>query len=182
MPPGVTFDNNHGPVTVINESAILRPSIVGKLIEIIAAGNCDRVSLDRIPAKIEYKIDFNNLKKYRWLVDAFVGSSLLIEDSILELNQTIMNGSTKLKRQMKLFYYEALVKFSINTKPFDLTKLKECSDEVVKEVIALVSKFVKSSADLKEGYYEEDISSGVALIVSYSIIECIVLENPNDHN
>jgi len=182
MSKGVTFENNLGPVTVINESATPRPSIVGKLIEIIADGNCEQLNLDRVPAEIEYKVDFNNLKTHQWIVEEFIGSSLLIEESILELNQTILNGSTKLKRQMKRFYYMALAKFSIVTKPFNLEKLRFHSDDVVQEVIALVTKFVKSSADLNRGYYEEDINNGVALIVSYSIVECIVLENPNDHN
>ena len=98
------------------------------------------------------------------------------------LNQMIFNGSTRLKRQMKRFYLEALAKNSIATKPFDLAKLKANSDNVIKEVIALAKKFVTSSNNLKEGYFVEDIDHGIALIVSYSIIECIVLENPNDYN
>lgn len=182
MPKGVTFEVNNGPVTVINENSVPRASILGKLIEIIATGNSDRLDLDRIPAEIEHKVEFNNLIKYKWLVDEFIGSSLLIDDSILELNRTILNGSTKLKRQMKLFYLKSLAKFSIVTKPFDLEMFIYHSDDVVHEVIHLVTKFVKSSSDLKSGYFEEDIENGVALIVSYSIIECIVLENPNDYD
>lgn len=182
MTKGITFDNNLGPVTILNESEEPRHSILGRLIEIIAVANCDKMDLDRMPADIEEKIHFNNLKRYHWLEDYFVSYSLLIDESIRELNQTILNGSTKLKRQMKIFYYKSLSKFAISTKPFDIEKLRLHSDSVVEDVILQVTTFVRSSADLKSGYFKEDIDHGVALVTSYSIIECIVLENPNDHD
>ena len=182
MSKGVVFNNNTGPVNVKNENKTPRSSILGRLIEIIAVGSTETVNLDRVPADIEVKIEYNSLRTYRWVVEEYVGESLLIDESIKELNQTILNGSTRLKRQMKLFYNKALSEYSISTTPFDIEKLKLLSDEVVKEVIRLASEFVQNSTDLKEGYFQEDVDHGVALITSYSVIECIVLENPNDHN
>lgn len=182
MPKGVTFNDNKGSVKIFNGGDKARPSILGKLIEILASASTEKIGLDRIPADIEVKINFNNLNKYKWLMSEFMSSSLLIDESIQELNQTILNGSTKLKRQMKLFYYEALDAFSISTNPIDIEKLQLHSDSVIEEVVSNVTNFVKSSADLKSGYFEEDIQHGVALITSYSIIECIVLENPNDYD
>ena len=182
MSGGVTFNGNQGPVTIVDEGGSARPSILGKLIEIIAASDHSDMSLDRDPAEIDVKVNFNDLTGHRWIIEEYVQSSLLIDESIEVLNQNILNGSTKLKRQMKLFYSRALEKYSININPFDLEKLKLNSDLVVDEVVALTKRFVKNSSDLKQGYYEEDIDYGVTLITSYSIIECIVLENPNDHN
>jgi len=182
MSNGVVFNNNKGRITVKNENNTPRSSILGRLIEIIAIGSTEKIDLDRVPANIEVKIAYNNLKSYRWVVDEYINESLLIDESIKELNQTIINGSTRLKRQMKFFYNKALSEHSISTSPFDIEKLKQFSDEVVKEVMQLASEFVKSSTDLKEGYFQEDLDHGVALITSYSVIECIVLENPNDHN
>jgi len=40
MSRGVIFDNNSGPVTVINEKQEARSTILGKLIEIIASAEC----------------------------------------------------------------------------------------------------------------------------------------------
>ena len=182
MSKGVVFNNNNGRVTVKNENKTPRSSILGRLIEIIAVGSTEKIDLDRVPADIEVKIQYNSLSSYRWVVEEYIGESLLIDESIKELNQTILNGSTRLKRQMKFFYNKALSEYSISTSPFDIEKLKLFSDEVVKEVMQLASEFVQSSADLKEGYFQEDVDHGVALITSYSVIECIVLENPNDHN
>lgn len=182
MSNGVTFSDNNGPVTIINEGVSARPSILGKLIEIIATSDNTETNLDRDPAEIETKISFNDLTGHQWLIDDYIKSSLLIDESIEALNQTILNGSTKLKRQMKLFYNRALEKHSIKTKPFDIEKLRKNSDFIVEEVMRSTKKFVKDSTDLGHGYFEEDIDYGVSLITSYCIIECIVLENPNDHS
>jgi hypothetical protein len=182
MSKGVVFSDNQGPVTVKNEIKTSRSSILGRLIEIIAVGSIEKIDLNRVPADIEVKIEYNSLSSYRWVVEEYIGESLLVDESIKELNQTILNGSTRLKRQMKLFYNKALSEYSISTSPFDIEKLKLFSDELVKEVMHLASEFVQRSTDLKEGYFQEDVDHGVALITSYSVIECIVLENPNDHN
>lgn len=182
MSKGVTFKDNFGPVNINNENRVPRSSILGKLVEIIASSNTESCNLSRDPAEIEIKIDFNDLVTHRWLVDEYVDNSVLIDSSITQLNQLISNGSTKLKRQMKMFYRKALSDFGISSKPFDLTTLKAQSDNIVQRVMSLSSEFVRDSSDLQAGYYDEDISFGIALITSYSIIECIVLENPNDHN
>lgn len=182
MESGIVFNNNQGSISVENGNRSPRSSILGRLIEIIAIGSIDKVDLDRVPADIEVKIEYNNLSSYRWVVEEYIDESLLVDESIKELNQTILNGSTKLKRQMKFFYNKALSKYSISSKPIDIKKLKLFSDEIVKEVMQLTSEFVQNSTDLKEGYFQEDVDHGVTLITSYSIIECIVLENPNDHN
>ncbi|MFQ3226770.1 MAG: hypothetical protein ACI8RW_000148 [Porticoccaceae bacterium] len=182
MSNGVVFNDNKGRVFVKNEIKTPRSSILGRLIEIIAIGSTEKIDLDRVPADIEMKIEYNSLNLYRWVVEEYIGESLLIDESIKELNQTILNGSTRLKQQMKFFYNKALSEYSISTSPFDIEKLKLFSDEVVKEVMQLTSEFVQNSTDLKEGYFQEDMDRGVALITSYSVIECIILENPNDHN
>lgn len=182
MSKGVIFNNNTGPVTILNENGFARPSILGKLIEIIAKSDQQPMNLDRMPVDIDVKIQFNDLKYHNWIISGYANSSLLIDDSIETLNQTILNGSTKLKRTMKEFYLGALTKYSICQEPFDLQKLRINSDAIVSDVILSVTNLVKNSSDLKEGYFEEDIQIGINLIISYSIIECIVLENPNDHN
>lgn len=182
MNKGVTFKDNYGPVQINNENRIVRSSILGKLVEIIATSNTESINLKRDPVNIEDKINFNNLVTHRWLVSEYIDNSVLIDSSITQLNQLVNNGSTKLKRQMKLFYRNALADFGISTYPLDLRKLKSQSDNVVERVLSLSREFVRASSDLQDGYFDEDINFGIALITSYSIIECIVLENPNDHN
>jgi hypothetical protein len=100
---GVMFGNNQGPVTIVNNGTEQRrATVIGKLIEIIASGNDKEISLDRVPAEIDQKINFNNLKEYRWLIEEYVSASLFVGESINQLNRTILNGSTKLKIQMNV--------------------------------------------------------------------------------
>lgn len=165
MSKGVTFKDNLGPVNISNENRVARSSILGKLVEIIATSNTESCNLNRDPAEIEIKINFNDLVTHRWLVDEYVDNSVLIDSSITQLNQLINNGSTKLKRQMKLFYRNALSDFGICSKPFDLNKLKAQSDNIVEKVMSLSSEFVRASSDLQVGYYDEDINFGIALIM-----------------
>lgn len=182
MSKGVDFSNNVGPVTINNEVRNSRFSILGRLVEIIATSEYNEVDLERTPADIDLKVNFNNINGHQWIIEDYIDSSLIIDESIKELNKTILNGSTKLKRQMNIFYKRSLDKYSISTRPFDLDELKLKSDLVVAEVISMATNMVKGSSNLKDGYFEEDIEHGIALITSYSIIECIVLENPSNHN
>ena len=182
MGQGVVFKDNNGPVHIESDRRIARSSVLGKLIEIIATSEPDSVDLTREPAEIEKKILFNDLVTHRWVIQQYVENALLVDGSITQLNRMINGGSTKLKRQMKIFYCKALAQFGIANFPEDLQKLKTHSDNIVAKVLTLTGDFVRSSSDLQTGYFDEDIEFGVVLIASYSIIECIVLENPNDHN
>jgi len=182
MIQGVLFKNNNGPVYIENGRKIIRPSVLGQLIEIIAKAEPISVDLNREPAEVERKIQFNDLKTYRWVIMEYIENSILVDNSVTQLNKIIHNGSTRLKRQMKLFYRQALSQFGIEKFPDDIDKLKLHSDNIVASVLRLAGDFVRSSGDLQAGYYDEDIEFGVVLIASYSIIECIVLENPNDYH
>ncbi|ENX4857526.1 TPA: hypothetical protein I7295_24705 [Vibrio parahaemolyticus] len=178
----VIFKDNHAPIDIKTETKVRRSTVLGKLIEIIASGNEEGQDLTRDPAEIDKKIDHNQLTTYRWLVDSYIENSILVDSSMLQLNKDINSGTTKLKRQMNRFYRESLAKFQIATRPVDLEKLRTNADFVVEDIMKRATNFVHSSLDLGEGYYDEDISWGIELVTSYSIIECIVLENPNDNN
>ncbi|WP_324690405.1 hypothetical protein U0O11_12840 [Cobetia sp. D5] len=182
MSGDITFTDNKAPITIRNESSIRRPTVIGKLIEIIATNSATADDLRREPADIEVKIKLNDLKRSKRYLKDYRGESLLVDDSIKELNRNIMNGGRKLKRQMKDFYTDSLCKYSIEIDPFDLNKLRENSDNIVEDVAHATMVFVKNSSDLQDGYFEEDIVFGVNLIVGYSIVECIVMENPHDHD
>ena len=177
MSKGIGFYDNNGPVTILNQSKTSRPSILGKLVEIIAEGASEKKDLTRDPIETITKINHNNLDEQKWIAMYYYEKSLLVDESIRQLNQNIINGSTKLKQQMNLFYKKALAKYSISIDPVDIEKLKQYSDDVLKEVVSLVENFLECSADLKEGYFQEDLVDGAYLITSYSIIECVVLES-----
>ncbi|MGR5412837.1 hypothetical protein ACPV5T_04705 [Vibrio astriarenae] len=178
----VVFDNNRAPVEINTDKKVRRSTVLGKLIEIIASENEERQDLKRDPAEVLNKIEHNQLITYKWLVDSYIENSILVDSSMRQLNKDINGGTTKLKRQMNIFYRESLAKFQIATRPVDLGKLRELADFVVEDIMKRAKSFVNNSSDLGDGYFDEDISWGIELVTSYSIIECIVLENPNVNN
>lgn len=182
MASGVNFNDNTGPVLINNQPRVLRASVIGKLIEIISNSIGGTPSLNRTASNIDVKILFNDLKRNRWVAELYKEDSLLIDDSIKTLDSIIYNGSTKLKRQFRNYYNIALGRYGLYGKPFDIDIIRKNSDNIIDEVIFSAQETVSSCSNLGVEFLQEDIDHGIRMIVSYSIIECIVLENPNDYN
>lgn len=182
MSSGVNFDNNRGPVLINNQPRVLRASVIGKLVEIISSSPTGNQSLDRTTSDIDNKINFNELKRNRWIAELYKEDALLVDDSIKTLDSVIYNGSFKLKRQIRNYYSAALGKYGLYAKPFDISIIRDNADNIIDDVVFSVRETVSSSSDLGVEFLQEDIDYGIRMIVSYSIIECIVLENPNDYN
>ncbi|MBB1489072.1 hypothetical protein [Oceanospirillum sediminis] len=177
MTQGVYIANARNKVE-INNAPRQRGSLLGRLIEIIALDGDSDADLNRSPFDIDEKITFNDLNNHDWLFDLYVDHYNLIDDTVSEFNRSYNKGGEKLKKQMKTFYQKALSEFNIKTRPFDIDRLKEFSDEIVTSVIQQTLNMVKMSGNLQDGYYIEELEQGVYEIVSYCIIECVVLENP----
>lgn len=183
MSGSVYFDNNQAPVRINQLAAPKRPSVIGKLIELLAVNFDEDIDLSRSPVDVKEKIQFNDLKTHQWLFDSYAENSVLVEKSISELDLNIHNGSKKLKKQIRRFYRKALSDLEILTPDgLDLAILRQRSSEVIDDVFAMTKAIVEGSSDLLAGFYQEDINLGVELIVTHSIVECIVLENPNDYD
>ncbi|CNE88025.1 Uncharacterised protein [Yersinia enterocolitica] len=180
--PSVNFEKNYGPITISNQSTVARVSVVGQLIEIISQAEMVYTNLNRIPSEIDVKIKFNDLKRNKWIAELYKQDSLVIDESIKALDLIIPRGSEKLKRQMKSFYKQALGKYNIDNDVFNLDNLRLHSDNIIDYVLNATRELVDNCSNLSSGVLKEDFEYGVQLVTSYSIIECVVLENPNDHN
>ncbi|MBD2801515.1 hypothetical protein ID854_13880 [Xenorhabdus sp. M] len=182
MSTGVTFDNNTGPVFIDNQPRALRASVIGKLIKIMSTAPFSPQNLQRTPSDIDVKIEFNDLKRNRWVAELYRDDAILVDESIKTLDSLIFNGSDKLKRHFRNFYNDALGRFGLYKKPFSIDMIKKNSDNIIDDIIISTQKMVGSCSDLGDEFLQEDIDLGVKMVVSYSIIECMVLENPNDYN
>ncbi|WP_337155194.1 hypothetical protein [Proteus terrae] len=182
MSSGVNFNGNTGPVLINNQPRVLRASVIGKLVEIISSSVGGGPSLRRTASEINVKISFNDLKRNRWVAELYKEDALLVDKSVQTLDSIIYQGSAKLKRQFRNYYNEALGVYGLYEKPYDMNIIKKNSDNIVDKVILLAKETVNSCSDLGTEFLQEDIDYGIKMIVSYSIIECIVLENPNDYN
>ncbi|WP_312692198.1 hypothetical protein [Kosakonia sp.] len=182
MSSGVNFNDNTGPVHITNQPRVLRASVIGKLIEIISNPIGSGQSLNRTASNIDVKISFNDLKRNRWVAELYKEDALLVDESIKTLDSIILNGSVKLKRQFRGYYNAALGRYGLYEKPFNIEVVRKNSDNIIDDVIRSTQETVSSCSNLDSEFLQEDIDNGIRMIVSYSIIECIVLENPNDYN
>ena len=176
------FQDNNGPVNIDNQPRVLRASVIGKLIEIISNPVGGEQSLNRKASNIDVKISFNDLKRNRWVAELYKEDALLVDESIKTLDTIILNGSVKLKRQFRGYYNTALGLYGLYEKPFNIEVIRKNSDNIIDNVIRSAQETVSSCSNLDAEFLQEDIDYGIRMIVSYSIIECIVLENPNDYN
>ncbi|MBI6181836.1 hypothetical protein AB6849_08170 [Serratia proteamaculans] len=182
MSSGVDFHNNSGPVYIDNQPRQVRASVVGKLIEIISTYEAGNQNLYRTVSDIDLKISFNDLKRNRWIAELYKEDAILVDESIKTLDSIILNGSAKLKKQFRGFYNEALGRYGLHEKPINLELLRNNSDNIIDDVIKSTLRMIGSCQNLDSEFLQEDVDNGVRMIVSYSIIECVVLENPNDYN
>lgn len=182
MSGGVVFEGNKGPVYIENQPRELRASIIGKLVEIISKSDPVEQNLERTASDIDIKIIFNDLQRNKWVADLYKDDAIVIDESIKTLDSIIYNGSRKLKRQFKSFYNAALGRFGFYERPFILDAIRQNSDNIIDDVLNSAQKMVSSCSNLDSEFLQEDIDYGIKMIVSYSIIECVVLENPNDYN
>lgn len=182
MSSGVSFKDNLGPVLINNQPRVLRASVIGKLIEIISSSEGGGQSLRRTASEINVKISFNDLKRNRWVAELYKEDALLVDNSVKTLDSIIYQGSVKLKRQFRNYYNAALGRYGLYEKPYNMSIIKINSDNIIDEVVFSAQETVNSCSELGAEFLQEDIDYGIRMIVSYSIIECIVLENPNDYN
>lgn len=182
MSSGVNFNDNTGPIHIANQPRVLRASVIGKLIEIISNPLNGGQSLKRTASDIDVKILFNDLKRNKWVAELYKEDALLVDESIKTLDSIILNGSVKLKKQFRRYYNAALGRYGIYEKPFNIDVIRKNSDNIIDDVIRSTQETVSSCSNLDSEFLQEDIDNGILMIVSYSIIECIVLENPNDYN
>lgn len=182
MSSGIIFDNNKGAVYIENQPKQLRASVIGKLIAIMSQFPETDQNLQRDSSDIDLKIQFNDLKRNRWIAELYREDAILIDESIKTLDSLILNGSVKLKKQFRRFYNAALGRYGLYDKPFSIDVIKKNSDNIVDDILNSTRQMLNSCSELDSEFLQEDIDAAIFMILSYSIIECIVLENPNDYN
>ncbi|EJG2210945.1 MULTISPECIES: hypothetical protein [Proteus] len=182
MSAGVTFERNNGPVYIQNQPKQVRASVLGKLIEIMSQAPETEQNLQRESSNIDLKIQFNDLKRNRWIAELYREDAILVDESIKTLDSLILNGSTKLKRQFKRFYNTALGRYGVYSKPFVIDIIKNNSDNIIDDVLSATKDMISTCSELDSEFLQEDIDSAICMIISYSIIECVILENPNDYD
>lgn len=180
----VGIGNNYGIVNIGNgtQSGTSRMSVIARVIKSLAESSNDDCEVSRVETdyEIEEKLEYNNLQEYAYLIDDYYEKYALITERSFRVAESERPGSTeKIFRQVNAFYRRALYRRDGRNLENRMQVIRNHADEIVEEVIAKVKDMVASSPELSV-YMEEDVELGAGCIVGYSIIECQVLEKPDN--
>ncbi len=173
----ITIENVEGDVNFGKSPEENVASIINIIIgDIVSCA----VKIDRIdrtfPSKISNKIDHNNLRQKRIIIQEYKSYSSQIEKAYIIADEQVINGKEIAMSMLNNMYFKALDKFDI-----DMTKIKKHADEIVDDIIKQLRKFIYKSANINS-LYKEQVEIGINVVVAHAFVECLILENPNASN
>lgn len=182
--PKQVYVNKHiGPLNINTNTEYKVGSIINQLLKLLAKQETFIIgqnnTIRRPPAKTITKIKYNNLNDRKFIIAVYQKHSLLVENSINNINTLIPFGKEKILDNLNNIYLEALDYFEIDFLDDNyLPNIIENSCEIIDFIILkLKSNIIQSDCST---LFSEDIDLGVQLLVAFSFIECQILENPND--
>ncbi|MCP4985659.1 MAG: hypothetical protein GY928_06185 [Colwellia sp.] len=153
-------------------------SIINMIIGDIVSISVEVDLLDRtFPSKISKKIQHNQLKRKRNIVQQYKSYSSHIENAYKIADTNIINGKQSAMILLNGMYIKSLGKYDIDPFEIDMSMVHKNADNIVENVINELKKFVYKSANVPP--YKELVEVGINVVVAHAFVECLVLENPN---
>lgn len=174
----VKIGNVEGDVNIGKSPEENVDSIINIIIRDIVTLSIKVDRLDRtFPSKVSMKIDHNNLRQKRRIIQEYKSYSSQIEKAYAIADERVINGKQIAMSMLNNMYFDALEKYEIDIFDIDITKIREHSDEIIDNIINQLKKFVYKSANVSS--YKEQVEIGINVVVAHAFVECLVLENPN---
>lgn len=150
------------------------PSLLYKVINAIASASFeeDSVSVKISPFGIAEKIQYNNVKRNRYLIEEYAGYNGKISSIYAELEKAGSFKKEKLLSNVRTIYLKVKgVYVSDSTDPFSIIRQK--ADDIMEEVESRLLTVVENT-----GLSSEDMAFGVSVIMVDAFMRCKILEEP----
>jgi len=169
-----------GDLTVFKFEGIQkRPSKVAKVIASLSTKMDQEVPVDFSAIskyRIEDKLEYNNLVKYRPLIDKYGYYGAFVESICSGLDTDRPNSKTRLFEHIKDEYRK--LRGGIEKEGEDtLARIRESSDEIIETIFKHLSELVSGAPELSD-VDEEDVQAGIYSLIAVAFIECNILERP----
>ena len=153
----VYVKNHIGPLNINTEYKV--GSIINQLLKLLAKQENFNIgqnnTIRRPPAKTITKIKYNNLNDRKFIISVYLKHSLIVENSINNINTLIPFGKEKILDNLNNIYLEALDYFEIDFLDDDyLPSIIENSCEII-DFIILKLKSNKLSLKSKHVFFSE---------------------------
>ncbi len=153
-------------------------STIAEVVNIIAAFPPPEIIADNstaLPAEVVSKIQYNNVKRCRYIIDTYKSNTIDLNNIYNILEQERPGRKQKLLHIIHNCYKQQLGILSKDG-TVDIAIIQEHSDSILENITTTLRTKVLESSNLNAE--NEDVEIAVNLIVADAFIECLVLENP----
>lgn len=150
------------------------PSLLYKVINAIASANLedDSVGPKIAPFDISDKIQYNNIKRNRCLIEEYAGYNGKIGSIYAELEKAGSFKKEKLLSNIRTIYLKVKGTYVLDSTDY-LTIIQEKADDIMDDVEGQLLTLVEGS-----GLSGEDMAFGVSVIMVDAFMRCKILEEP----
>lgn len=135
-----------------------------------------------LPPEIEEKMNFNNLIKYRPLVENnFSENGFYLDTAYNSLDSDTPGRKRMLLNYINMVYLEVLGEYiQKESQKSKLEVIRANADNIIVEIINRLLIRVASNADDIEHIPSESLEYNIIAIVCHAFVDCKILETPNN--
>ena len=183
---GVMANTINGNVTVISKDNIKKiPALLPKFIEKLVSLVDDedesiRETIDKEEYDVEDKIYYNDLNKYKDLVDDYGEYHYICNSALKSVNEICRTGEKKILRNVSEMYKDEKRKVLLNYEQNYTSRIEAIranSDYIIDTIKKRLTEMMEESY-ANEEIYEEDLEFSASIFVCYCFVKCKILEKP----
>ena len=186
MEQNLNVENNSGIIAGRIDNVVIAPntirqSILSEFIIEMLNNNIETVEIPSIvPYTVEDKIKYNNIVKYKGIVDKYYAYSAICDSILNKLDDIKAGDKKKVLNYVKTTYL--LIKGSFlrangNSFLTEIDVIKNHSDDIIDEIIKKFFDDSKNTITLQK-YNIEEIEINIIAFIIYCFVECMILERP----
>lgn len=183
---GTNINDNTGVVAgeigqvIINKLSPIKPSIIASILKLMIDDKVLGADASNLKSyQIDDKIQYNNVVKYKALIEEYYSFCIVCEQTIDKLDNSKPNSKNIILRYVntkyKLFKGEYLA--AIGTATDEMQAVRENADNILDKIKAHYLELAEQSG-LFEKYSYEEVELNILAFIVYCFVECKILEKP----
>lgn len=178
---GTMVGENTGVMNIYPPQAISSkmPSLIGQIVRILGESWNEKPDIERNldPYKPEEKLDYNNVIKYKDIINNFAAYYNFCDECLDKQDNLIMGSKSKIMANIEMLYKMEKGELLLQSRDLQLSDIENVRGHA-DGLIDGVTRQIMSRIDLSAVNFAEDIDLGVACFVCYCFMECRILEKP----
>lgn len=171
--------NNYIKNTFIQNNYSNIPTLLTDLIKMLA--NVDEDELDEdifdiVPYRTDEKIEYNNVKKYKYIIVEYSKFYNSCESILNAMDNYNVGSKRKLLRSIKIHYDKVLGELLANSEKSRIETIRDNADEIIEKVENILRNRIEQQES--RNLTQEEIDIGLLIIICYAFSECKILDKP----